>query len=146
MRRKEFGEITLMYGAREPAAILFKEDLAELSSRRDMHLFVTVDFAAEEYPGGLTCNTGMLPTLLKGVNFTTADTVAAVCGPPALYRCVIEELHALGIPSERIFLSLERRMKCGTGLCCHCAVGDLFCCTDGPVFRHSDLKEIRGSL
>jgi len=146
MRRGEFGEITLMYGAREPSAILFKEELAELSGRRDMHLFLTVDFAREESPGGLTCNTGLLPTLLGGVNFSTIDTVAAVCGPSALYRCLLEELLALGIPAEHIYLSLERRMKCGVGLCCHCAVGDLFCCSDGPVFRYSQLKGISGAL
>ncbi|HEX8960264.1 MAG TPA: FAD/NAD(P)-binding protein [Geobacteraceae bacterium] len=137
--RATFGEITLMYGAREPAAILFRDELAELSGRRDMHLFLTVDFATEEPPQGLVCNTGLLPSLLEGVNFTTENTVAAVCGPPALYRCVIEELRGFGFPPGAIYLSLERRMKCGMGLCCHCAVGDLFCCTDGPVFRYEQL-------
>ncbi|MDR3579828.1 MAG: FAD/NAD(P)-binding protein [Oryzomonas sp.] len=146
MQRGEFGEITFMYGAREPSAILFKEELAELSGRKDMHLFVTVDFTKEESPGGLTCNTGLLPTLLRGVNFSTTDTVAAVCGPPALYKCLLEELQDLGIPAAHIYLSLERRMKCGVGLCCHCAVGDLFCCSDGPVFRYSQLKGISGAI
>ncbi len=141
-QRAEFGEITLMYGAREPAAILFKEELADLSGRRDMHLFLTVDFATEEPPEGLVCNTGLLPDLLKGVNFTTENTVAALCGP----RCAIRELQGLGLPAEAIYLSLERRMKCGVGLCCHCAVGDLFCCTDGPVFRYSDLQPFRKAL
>ncbi|GFE61836.1 FAD/NAD(P)-binding protein [Geobacter sp. AOG2] len=146
MQREGFGEITLMYGAREPSAILFKEELAELSGRRDMHLFLTVDFAQEESPSGLACNTGLLPTLLRGVNFGTTNTVAAVCGPPALYRCILEELQELGIPAEHIYLSLERRMKCGVGLCCHCAVGDLFCCSDGPVFSYSQLKGISGAI
>jgi NAD(P)H-flavin reductase len=58
----------------------------------------------------------------------------------------MEELLGDGIPPERIYLSLERRMKCGVGLCCHCAVGDLFCCTDGPVFRYCDLKGISGAI
>jgi NAD(P)H-flavin reductase len=146
LRRQEFGDITLMYGAREPSVILFKEDLVALSGRRDLNLFLTVDFVTDEPPGGLTCNTGLLPTLLKGVRFGTLDTVAAVCGPPALYRCLVDELQEAGITAERIFLSLERRMKCGVGLCCHCAVGDLFCCTDGPVFRYSDLTGIGGAL
>lgn len=145
-RREEFGEITLMYGAREPSAILFKEELAELSSRRDMHLFLTVDFATNESPGGLTCRTGLLPDFLRGVNFTTVDTVAAICGPPAMYRCLADELQGFGIHAERIYLSLERRMKCGVGLCCHCAIGNFFCCTDGPVFRYSDLKQISGAI
>jgi sulfhydrogenase subunit gamma (sulfur reductase) len=146
MRRAEFGEIALMYGAREPDAILFKEELAELAGRRDMQLFLTVDFASEELPHRLVCTTGLLPTLLKGINFSATGTVAAVCGPPPLYRCLIGELQRLGITGERIFLSLERRMKCGTGLCCHCAVGDLFCCSDGPVFCYSDLEGIEGAL
>jgi NAD(P)H-flavin reductase len=118
----------------------------ELSARKDMHLFLTVDFASEESPAGLICTTGLLPTLLKRVNFIAENTVAAVCGPPALYRCVIGELQDSGFSCDSIFLSLERRMKCGVGLCCHCAVGNLFCCTDGPVFRYSDIREIRGAL
>lgn len=146
MRREMFGDITLMYGAREPAAMLFKDELAALSGRKDLHLFLTVDFVTEAPPVGLLCNTGLLPTLLTGVNFSTTNTVAAICGPSALYRCLIDELHGLGVPAESIFVSLERRMKCGAGFCCHCAVGELFCCTDGPVFRYSGLKGISGAI
>jgi NAD(P)H-flavin reductase len=144
--RSDYGEITFMYGAREPSAILFKEELAELSGRKDLHLFLTVDFATEEPESGLTCHTGLLPTLLRGVNITVENTVAAVCGPPALYRCIIAELDHFGFPAESVYLSLERRMKCGVGRCCHCAVGDLFCCTDGPVFRVCDVRGIEGAL
>lgn len=144
--RADFGDLTMMYGTREPSAILFKEELAELNRRRDMHLFLTVDFATDEPPKGLICTTGLLPGLLNGISFSTGNTIAAVCGPPALYRCLIKELQGFGFPPESIFLSLERRMKCGVGLCCHCAVGELFCCTDGPVFRYADIRGIRGSL
>lgn len=144
--RDEFGDLSLMYGAREPSAILFKDELAKLSGRRDMHLFLTVDFVTDEPPEGLICHTGLLPGLLKGVNFSTENTIAALCGPPALYRCVIDELQGFGFAPGSIYLSLERRMKCGVGLCCHCAVGELFCCTDGPVFRYADIQGIRGAL
>lgn len=139
-RREEFGSITLMYGAREPAAILFREELAELACRRDIRLMLTVDFLTEEAAGGLVCRVGLLPGLLMGIKLKPARTYAAICGPPALYRCLIGELCELGFPEERILLSLERRMKCGMGLCCHCAVGDLFCCTDGPVFSYRTIK------
>ncbi len=80
------------------------------------------------------------------MKFTTEDTVVAVCVPPALYRCVIEELKGFGFAPSVIYLSLERRMKCGVGLCCHCAVGNLFRCTDGPVFCYEELKGIEGAL
>lgn len=145
-QRDEYGEITLMYGSREPSLILFKEELAELSARRDMQLFLTVDFATEEPPGGLICNTGILPSLLRGVNIAIENTVAAICGPPPMYKCMLEELLGFGLTGNDIYLSLERRMKCGVGRCCHCAVGNLFCCTDGPVFRYEDLKGIEGIL
>jgi sulfhydrogenase subunit gamma (sulfur reductase) len=145
-RRNEFGTITVTYGAREPSALLFKEELAGLSARPDIRLFLTVDLATDEPPLGLVCNTGLLPELLNEVNITAQNIVAAVCGPPALYRCVIDELQGYGFTPESIFLSLERRMKCGVGLCCHCAVGNLFCCTDGPVFRYADIQGIRGAL
>ena len=144
--RAEYGDLTLMYGAREPSALLFNDEMTELSSRRDMQLFLTVDFATDEPPEGLICHTGLLPSLLKGVNFVTENTIAALCGPPALYRCVIDELQSFGFTPDSIFLSLERRMKCGVGLCCHCAVGELFCCTDGPVFRYSDIRDVKGVL
>lgn len=145
-RREDYGTVTLMYGAKEPAAILFREELAELSCRRDMRLLLTVDFLTEEPPGELACNVGLLPELLRGVNLRLERTVACVCGPPALYRCLVGDLEALGFLERQILLSLERRMKCGTGLCCHCAVGELFCCTDGPVFRYSEIKGIAEAL
>lgn len=144
--RDDYGAVTLMYGSREPAAILFRQELAEISCRRDMRLLLTVDFLTDGPPGELACNVGLLPILLKGFDLRPTDTIAAVCGPPALYRCLTTELEALGIPDRSILLSLERRMKCGVGLCCHCAFGDLFCCTDGPVFRFGDIRRIEGAL
>lgn len=144
--RERFGAITFMYGAREPAAMLFRDELVELSRGGRFRLFLTVDFAPEEPPGGSACAVGLLPDLLKGVTFDPARTAIAVCGPPPLYRCLVGELEELGCRPDRIYLSLERRMKCGVGRCCHCTVGGLLCCTDGPVFRLSDLQGIREAL
>lgn len=144
--REQYGAVTLMYGAREPDLLLFREELAELSCRGDLRVLLTVDFLTDEPHCEPVCNVGLLPQLLKSVDLKPYTTYAAVCGPPALYRCLAGELRALGISAERILLSLERRMKCGVGLCCHCAVGDLFCCTDGPVFRYSQIKGIVGAL
>lgn len=145
-QRLDFGAITLMYGARDPAAFLFREELAELSGRSDMILLLTVDSPGDGPATGLTCQTGLLPRLLTAVSCDAPRTIAAMCGPPVLYRYLVTELLNLGIPEENIFLSLERRMKCGMGLCCHCAVGGFFCCTDGPVFRLSEIKAERGAL
>jgi len=141
-----FGEITLMYGARQPKLMLFREELAALAAKVGLRLFLTVDFAPEEPAGTFSCAVGLLPDLLKGFRFDAGSTYAAVCGPPALYRCLTVELERAGVEAERIMLSLERRMRCGIGRCCHCALGQKLCCLDGPVFRASDLKQIPEAL
>jgi sulfhydrogenase subunit gamma (sulfur reductase) len=144
--RRDYRSITLMYGAKEPAVMLFKDELLALSTKNDMRLLLTVDFLTGNEQGVQSCNVGLLPTLLKGVQVGRGHSCAAVCGPPALYRCTIDELLQTGVSGENIYVSLERRMKCGVGLCCHCAIGQLLCCCEGPVFRYSDIKHIPGAL
>lgn len=143
---ERFGEITLMYGAKNPALMLFREELAELAARGGLRLYLTVDFAPEEPWGNFSCAVGLLPDLLKGFSFDAANSYAAICGPPALYRCLGADLERAGVAPQRILLSLERRMRCGIGRCCHCALGQKICCVDGPVFRLSELKEIPEAL
>lgn len=145
-RRNDYGEITLMYGAREPSEMLFRHELAELSCRRDLRLLLTVDFFREGEVEGPVCRVGMLPSLLAAVPHRFESTFVAACGPPAMYRCLLNELLPLGFSPEKIFLSLERRMKCGGGRCGHCAVGTYLCCTDGPVFRYSRIAETEGAI
>jgi len=144
--REEYGEITLMYGARQPDLMLFREELVALGSSGGLRLYLTVDFAPLEPAGQFSCTVGLLPDLLQGFRFDAARSYAAVCGPPPLYRCLAGELEAAGVAPERILFSLERRMRCGMGRCCHCAVGQKLCCTDGPVFRLSELKLIPEAL
>jgi len=144
--RSDIRSLTLMYGAREPAVMLFKDELLALASTGSLRLLLTVDFLSGTGQAEPACNVGLLPTLLKGVQLEPGRSCAAVCGPPALYRCTIDELLKAGVAEEDIYLSLERRMKCGVGLCCHCAVGQLLCCCEGPVFRYRDIKDIPGAL
>ena len=143
---RDFGEITLMYGARQPKVMLFREELVSLAAKGRLRLYLTVDFAPEEPAGNFSCAVGLLPDLLKGFSFDAQRSYAAVCGPPPLYRCLMAELEGAGVEAKRILLSLERRMRCGIGRCCHCALGQQLCCTDGPVFRLSELKQIPEAL
>lgn len=141
-----YGEITLMYGARQPKLMLFREELAALANKGGLRLFLTVDFAPEAPAGNYSCAIGLLPDLLKGYRFDARATYAAVCGPPPLYRCLLAELELAGVSAQRILVSLERRMRCGVGRCCHCGVGQKLCCLDGPVFRASELESIPEAL
>ena len=67
-------------------------------------------------------------------------------GPPVMYKCVIAECQKKGIPDENIILSLERRMKCGVGKCGHCQINGKYVCKDGPVFRYSEIKNLREAI
>lgn len=145
-RRQE--AVTVLYGSREPGALLFFEELLELSRQERINVRFSVDFA-ESLPGPFErvfCKVGLVSELLDGLDFAPRNTVAAVCGPPALYRCLLEELALLGIPASRILATLERRMRCGIGECCHCVAGGLYVCRDGPVFNLEQLRNMAGSI
>lgn len=144
--RKE--RIILLYGSRQPEAFLFHDELVELSNLQRVEVRLSVDFA-ETLPaayGGIVCKIGLVNELLTDLDFSPRKTVAAVCGPPALYRCVLEELALIGVPATKIFATLERRMRCGIGECCHCVVSGQYICKDGPVFSLAQLRSMRGAI
>jgi len=146
--RQRQGRITLLYGSREPGTLLFFDELVELSREGLINVRFSVDFA-ETLPGPfdrVLCKVGLVSELLEGLDLAPGRTVAAVCGPPALYHCVLEELALLGIPAARIFATLERRMRCGIGECCHCVAGGRFICRDGPVFSLDQLRKMPGAI
>ena len=143
-RREEFGEITILYGAKSVADTLFKEDLADWESSTSFACSRTVDQAADSdcYDGKV----GLLTSLIPPLKIEPRRTVAAIVGPPVMYRFVIEELRKKGLGPERIVVSLERHMRCGVGKCGHCTIEHLYCCQDGPVFWLNEIEHLRGAL
>ena len=133
--RHEFGTVTLMCGAKTPGDMLFREELVSLVDRTDMQCLLTVDAD----PGGTwKDHIGRLPDMFDYATIETARTYAAVCGPPVVYRLILQRLLALGFPKDRILMSLERRMRCGIGKCGHCSVGYKYTCLHGPIFTYWD--------
>lgn len=146
--RERVGEVLLLYGSREPDAILFRAELEDLAAAGKIHLRFSVDFATELpwSKDAYVCRVGLVTELLRDLTFAPAQTTAAVCGPPALYGCVLEDLARLGIDPERIFATLERRMQCGVGQCCHCVTAGVFVCSQGPVFNLAELRKMPGAI
>jgi sulfite reductase subunit B len=140
--RDEFGRVIILYGTKQPSEILFEDELAEWAAREDVEFHMTVDRGDDEWEG----NVGVITTLFPKININPRDTIAATCGPPIMYRFVLMELLGKGIPETQIYLSLERRMKCGVGKCGHCQINDQYCCQDGPVFRYVDIKGLEEAL
>ena len=136
--RHDYRRLILLYGARTPSELLFKEDLEAWGRRGDIDVLVTVDRPED----GWTGRVGVITTLMPGLDLDSELTTAAVCGPPVMYKFVISELHKKGISDDRILLSLERVMRCGVGKCGHCTIGDLYCCKDGPVFSLAELDQL----
>lgn len=148
LQQERDGEIILLYGSRNPSALLFRKELEDLAAQGRIRLRFSVDFATELpwSQGGVLCKVGLVSDLLEDLDFSAARTVAAVCGPPVLYGCVLEELAALGIAPASIFATLERRMKCGVGQCCHCVTAGRFVCRQGPVFSLAELRAMPGAI
>jgi NAD(P)H-flavin reductase len=142
------GKVILLYGSREPGSLLFYDELVELSRQGRVDVRFSVDFA-ETLPGPSSkvfCRIGLVNELLSDLDFTPGKAIAAVCGPPALYRCVLEELALIGMSAVNIFATLERRMRCGVGECCHCVAGGKYICKDGPVFTLEQLRSMAGAI
>jgi sulfhydrogenase subunit gamma (sulfur reductase) len=140
--RGAFGRVVILYGAKRPAELLFTDELEAWARRADVELHVTVDRPDDSWTG----HVGVITSLFPSVTVNPRNTMAVTLGPPAMYRFVIIELLGKGIPDGQIWLSLERRMKCGVGKCGHCQIGHLYCCQHGPVFSYAQIKGIDEAL
>lgn len=131
----EPGGLSLLYGARTPAELLYKDDLLGWASASDIHVEVTVDRAPSDWWGDV----GLVTSLFPRVVFDPVWTTAFVCGPEVMMRVVARELRNRGVPSSSIYVSIERNMKCAIGFCGRCQYGSDFLCCQGPVMRYSDV-------
>jgi len=141
-QRMMFNQVTILYGARNPSELLFKNELEEWANRKDVELLVTVDKADENWRG----NVGVITTLFKKISVNPRNTIGVTCGPPVMYRFVLMEFFGKGISEGNIYLSLERRMKCGIGKCGHCQINNIYACQSGPVFPYSEIKGLEEAL
>lgn len=130
----------IFYGARCPDEMLFRHEY-EQWRKRNIQIELTVDKECANWKGGV----GLVTVLFDKIEIIQ-NSVAFICGPPVMYRPVLEKLKKLGFADEDIYLSLERRMHCGLGVCQHCAVGSYYTCKDGPIFTWAQLKNIPDSI
>ncbi len=140
--RRSFGRVILLYGAKTPGELLFKDELDAWSQRDDIEFHVTVDRGDAEWKG----NVGVITTLFPKIAVSPHNTIAITIGPPVMYRFVLMELLGKGIPDEQIWVSLERRMKCGVGKCGHCQINNLYCCQQGPSFNYAQIRGVEEAI
>jgi len=138
--REKYKDITIVYGARSVADLVYKQELKEWEERPDIKLITTVD------PGGQTPDwkgeIGFVPMVLEKLAPSSENTIAILCGPPVMIKFTMPVLKKLGFQDKDIYTTLENRMKCGFGKCGRCNVGKVFVCKDGPVFSYEQILSL----
>ena len=134
--RGNYGRIILLYGARNPGDILFKDEIQAWDTREDVEVHLTVDYPDDQWQRGV----GVITTLFPEVSVDERNTVAVVVGPPVMYPYVLKSLKKLRIPKGNIWFSFERRMKCGVGKCGHCQLNHIYTCQTGPSFNYAEIE------
>jgi NAD(P)H-flavin reductase len=138
--RSKFKDIHVVYGARTPGMLLYKDELAAWEKRDDIHMHITVDGTDDP---DWKYNVGFVPAITEQkAPPADADTYAIVCGPPIMIKFTQPVLDNLGYAHSNIIMSLEMRMKCGIGMCGRCNIGSEFVCKDGPVFTLDQLNQM----
>jgi sulfhydrogenase subunit beta (sulfur reductase) len=139
-QRLRFETVRLFYGARTPADLLFREDLRVWADEHEVDVELIVDRAGPDWTGRV----GVVTNLFDRATWDGSRAVAFVCGPERMMQATVDVLTERGFTSDRIFVTLERHMECGIGLCGHCQMGRLFVCKDGPVFSLAELGDVFG--
>lgn len=138
--RDRYGDITILYGARTPGDMVFRDELDEWAGHERVKVIRCVD------PGGETPDwdgeVGFVPAVLERSEVPAEDAVALVIGPPVMIKFTLPILHGMGLADQDIYTSLENRMKCGVGKCGRCNAGPVYVCKEGPVFTLEQLKQL----
>jgi sulfhydrogenase subunit gamma (sulfur reductase) len=140
--RAHFGRLIILYGARNPSELVLRDRLAEWEKRDDVELMVTVDRADDEWDGHI----GVITTLFEHIQINPYKTIAVTIGPPIMYRFVTMELLGKGLNPDQIWMSFERRMKCGVGKCGHCQVNHRYSCQEGPSWTYAEALAFEEAL
>jgi NAD(P)H-flavin reductase len=138
-RRRDFGAVSVLYGARSPSEVLYEAELERWRSAG-----IEVESTVDSAPAGWTGRVGLVTGLIPGASFEGGRTTAMVCGPEVMMRFVASSLRERGVAAERIHVSLERNMKCAIGHCGHCQLAHRFVCKDGPVFAYGQIEPLLG--
>jgi len=138
--RQNFKDFHVIYGARSPGMLLYRDELAAWETRDDIKMHITVDGTDDP---DWKYNVGFVPTITEQkAPPGDSDTYALICGPPIMIKFTQPVLDKLGYAHDHIIMSLEMRMKCGIGICGRCNIGKEYVCKDGPLFTLSQLNNM----
>lgn len=141
-KREDYNRLIILYGAKSPSELLFRDELKVWEDREDIEYHITVDRGDKNWKG----HVGVITTLIPPLELDLDNTIAAVVGPPIMYKFVLMALRSKNLADRNIYMSLERRMKCGVGKCGHCQINNVYVCQDGPVFNYEDIRDLEEAI
>jgi NAD(P)H-flavin reductase len=134
-RRANYGRVTVLHGVKKSIDLIYRERFEGWRREPDTVVLLTSDQPDRAWRD----HTGVVTELFEEVEFDAARTLVLMCGPEVMMRYASHILEQRGLSRERMFVSIERNMKCAVGLCGHCQLGPAFVCKDGPIFRLSEI-------
>jgi len=140
--RIEFDQVHILYGTLDPSQLLFDYQYEQWRRIDGVNLSIIVEKPDQNWVGPV----GLVTKLLGGIDVSMGDAYAIVCGPPVMFKFVCNMLGQMGMPRDRMFVSLERRMHCGMGKCCRCNVGSTYVCKEGPVFDFWSVMNLKEAI
>ncbi len=140
--KADYGKVSLLYGARSPKDMAFSYELESWQNNPDLDCHLTIDSPCE----GWECLVGLIPNILTEINPDPKKTIVVLCGPPIMIKFTVQALEKMNFPDESIITTLEKRMKCGIGICGRCNIGSEYVCVDGPVYSWAQLKQLPPEL
>jgi len=143
-KRKKFGKLFVLYGARTEDDMLYRKELKDWSELDGISVLLSVD--EKPKTGLLDTHVGVVTTLIDKIDIPLSEAVSFICGPEIMMRFVARDFILRGQSANNIFLSMERRMNCGIAHCGHCQIGAKYVCKDGPVFAYADIRRFADTL
>lgn len=141
-RKADYGKISLLYGARSPQDMAYSYELDDWKRNPDLDCTLCIDNPCDDWPHRV----GLIPKVLEELSPSPENTVAVLCGPPIMIKFTLQALEKLGFAPENIVTTLEKRMKCGIGICGRCNIGSHYVCVDGPVFTLKELQALPADM
>lgn len=140
--RPDYRKVDIMYGTKDPSQLLFDYQYEQWRRIDGVNLHIIVEKADDKWTGDV----GLITKLFDKIEIVPHETYAIVCGPPVMFKFVCAYLSKIGVPMDRMFVSLERRMHCGMGKCCRCNIGSTYTCIDGPVFDYWTVMNLKEAI
>ncbi len=136
MRREAYGELNIFHGIKTPRDLLYRERFRAWQAAPNTNVYLSADRPDRRWKHAV----GVVTSLFREVRLDPARSIVMMCGPEVMMRSAVRELLDKGVAADRIYLSLERNMKCAVGFCGHCQYGPMFICKDGPVLRYDRIS------